>query len=91
MPFGAKLQLSKNATQTHGFDVTKIMVPTTQETMPGTVLEYGKFGYDLKIKRIIRPFIYQYFLPCGSIVVAACLSFIVPISATPGRIALVVT
>ena len=91
MSLERKLQTWGNATPTHGFEITKLEIQPSVEELPGTGLEFGKFGYDLRMKRIVTPFIYQYYLPCGLIVVASCLSFIVPISATPGRIALVVT
>ena len=90
-PFGVKSSLSENATTTHGYEVVKKIRPTSQETIQGTLIGFGNFGYDIEMKRIKRPYFYQYYLPCASIVVASHLSFIVPISATPGRIALVVT
>ena len=49
------------------------------------------FGLEIKMQRIVRPFVYQYFLPCISIVMVSFLSFVVPLSAIPGRVALVVT
>ena len=91
MPLGVKSQLSNISTTTHGFEVVKVEKPTKLEGISGTLIKYGIFGYDIDMKRIIRPYLYQYYLPCVSIVVASHLSFIVPISATPGRIALVVT
>ena len=90
-PFGERSQVSENATTAHGFEVVKRSRPTLQEYIQGTTIGYGNFGYNIEMKRITRPYLYQYYLPCASIVVASHLSFIVPISATPGRIALVVT
>ena len=48
-------------------------------------------GFDIKMQRIISSFIFKCYLPCIAIVVASSISFIVPLSALPGRIALMVT
>ena len=85
------IQTGENATLTQGFEITKLAIQPSVEELSGTGLHFGRFGYDFEMKRVVTPFIYQYYLPCALIVVASCLSFIVPISATPGRIALVVT
>ena len=90
-PYSIRHRLTKNVSESHGFKVRKIVLPIIQDNYPGTIFEYGKLTYDIKMKRMVRPYFYQYYLPCASIVTASGLSFIVPISATPGRIALVVT
>ena len=90
-PLNDTLLLSENATRTHGFIVQKHVIEAKQQIWPETVFEFGKFGYDIKMKRIFRPYFYQYYIPCALIVIASCLSFIIPISAVPGRIGLVVT
>ena len=57
-------------------------------------LETGKneeVGFDMKMRRIISPFIFKVYLPCMAIVAASSISFIIPLSAIPGRIALMVT
>ena len=48
-------------------------------------------GFDITLNRIVQPYLYQYYLPCISIVVVAQVSFIIPLSAIPGRVALVAT
>ena len=48
-------------------------------------------GFDITLKRIVQPYLYQYYLPCISIVVVAQVSFIIPLNAIPGRVALVAT
>ena len=90
-PLGDSSLLSDEAIQTHGFEVWKYRINATQHQWPGTVFQFGKFGYDIKIRRIFKPYVYQYYLPCALIVIASCLSFIIPISAIPGRVGLVVT
>lgn len=48
-------------------------------------------GFDLKIHRSLQPFVMKYYLPCIAIVVMSQISFVIPLSAIPGRVALVVT
>ena len=49
------------------------------------------YGFDVEIKRRIFPYVVQYYLPCASIVVISSVSFIIPLTAIPGRVSLVVT
>ena len=64
----------------HGFEVTFEFKNFT----------YGN-GFDIVLKRLVKPHLLQYYLPCFAIVSMAFVSFIVPISAIPGRVALIVT
>lgn len=48
-------------------------------------------GFNITLKRIIQPFLYQYYFPSIAIVIVSFISFIIPLSAIPGRIGLVVT
>ena len=48
-------------------------------------------GFNITLKRIIQPYLYQYYFPSIAIVVVSQISFMIPLSASPGRIALVVT
>ena len=52
---------------------------------------WTSFGYGIKINRLPSKYLFQYYVPCVTIVMASTLSFIVPSTAAPGRIALVVT
>ena len=52
---------------------------------------YSRFGLQIRLQRLVRPYVYQYFLPCISIVLVSFISFVVPLTAIPGRVALVVT
>ena len=47
--------------------------------------------FNITLKRQVTKYLYQYYIPCMSIVTASSFSFIIPISAIPGRVALVVT
>ena len=49
------------------------------------------FGIRYTLMRQIEPYIYQYYLPSNVIVMTSFFSFIIPISAIPGRVALIVT
>ena len=40
---------------------------------------------------MFQPFLYMYYLPCMAIVLVSQISFIIPLSSIPGRVALVVT
>ena len=48
-------------------------------------------GFNVTLKRIIQPYLYQYYFPCIAIVVVSHISLMIPISAIPGRITLAVT
>ena len=59
----------------------------------GNVGQLGKnsAGFNIAIKRMIEPYLYQYYLPCIAIVAVSQISFLIPLNAIPGRVALVVT
>ena len=46
---------------------------------------------DIILERQVSKYIYQYYIPCITIVIATSFSFIIPLSAIPGRVALIVT
>ena len=48
-------------------------------------------GFNVMLERIFEPYFFQFYLPCIIIVVVSILSFIIPLSAVPGRIALIAT
>ena len=48
-------------------------------------------GVGIQLKRPISKYVLQYYLPAIAIVMASSVSFIIPLSAIPGRVALVVT
>ena len=50
-----------------------------------------EIGFNITLQRIVQPYLYQYYFPCIAIVIVSQISFIIPISAIPGRVALVVT
>ena len=85
---GMKLSLKQVGNQmewNHEIDGFKIEIKDV-----GT-LEKDQVGFNIVIKRIVEPYFYQYYLPCMAIVVVSLVSFLIPLSAIPGRVALTVT
>ena len=48
-------------------------------------------GIQIKMKRSIHPFIMKYYFPCIAIVVVSHIGYMVPLTAMPARVALLVT
>ena len=48
-------------------------------------------AFDITLKRKLRPFLMKYYLPSAAIVISSQISFIVPMTAIPGRSALLAT
>ena len=48
-------------------------------------------GFHIKMKRILRPFMMKYYIPSIAIVIVSEIGFMVPLTAIPGRVALLVT
>ena len=51
----------------------------------------GSIGLDIEISRVIQPRLLKYYIPCIIITIVSQCSFIIPISAIPGRISLIIT
>ena len=84
----------KNVAQQHSaaFNIKTVLVAPKMIKDP--VLEHHhqtSLGFDIVIKRRPSKYIFQYFLPSCAIVGASSFSFIIPLSAIPGRVALLVT
>ena len=80
----------KKRYEASGFDVITKVVGNEYMTT-GQNESLGKIGFDITMKRVIQPYLFQYFLPCMAIVAVSFISFLVPLTSIPGRIALVVT
>ena len=50
-----------------------------------------KFGFTIKMNRLLQPFIMECYLPCVAIVIVSKISFLIPLDSVPGRVALLVT
>ena len=48
-------------------------------------------AFNITLRRTLRPFVMKYYLPCIAIVISSQISFLIPISALPGRTALIAT
>ena len=65
-----------------GFDVSTTMINPTLN---------NQFGISLKLRRLIQPFLFKYYLPTIIIVIISGLGFLFPLTILPGRITLGVT
>ena len=53
--------------------------------------DWINIGLNITLVRMLKPFLMKYYLPCGGVVLIAQLSFIIPLSAIPGRVSFLVT
>ena len=67
-----------------GFNCTSTMQEFTDKN-------YTFVGFEIKMKRIISPYVFRYYIPGALIVFVAQVSFIIPPSSIPGRIGLLAT
>lgn len=75
-----------------GFHIKEtVFVDDQPQILPAFNYYAFGFGFDIEIKRQFHKYFFQYYLPCITIVVASSFSFIIPLTAIPGRISLVVT
>ena len=75
-----------------GFEVSNSKLIKAQlKTTSEREFNYTEFGVEIKLQRRFENYVYEYYVPCILIVLASTLSFIIPLSAIPGRIGLVVT
>ena len=47
-----------------------------------------QIGFNVVLKRLIEPYVWQYYFPCVAIVTISSVSFAVPLTAIPGRVSL---
>jgi hypothetical protein len=75
----------------NGFEITVRPLGTLVD--PNTTMQNstGQFGFDVKLQRIIQPYVFQYYFPCAAIVIISQISFTIPLSAIPGRVGVIVT
>ena len=48
-------------------------------------------GFDIQMDRMLRPFLMKYYIPSIAIVIVSEIAFMVPLTAIPGRVAILVT
>ena len=86
--------LSFGPEEANGYRFTMIPIQDTIQGDPiDGIVDNGTFyvGLNITLERIVAPYLFQYYFPCIAIVVVSTISFIIPVSAIPGRVALVVT
>ena len=75
-----------------GFDVLLSQVGCFSDNTSTTIKnQWMDIGFNITLKREVQPYLYQYYFPSIAIVAVSFVSFIIPLSAIPGRIVLVVT
>ena len=87
---GTSMQKDRKHTS-EGFKITIVPLQRETEFDPLFGSDMIKIAFDITLDRQLSKYVYQYYIPCISIVTASSFSFIIPISAIPGRVALVVT
>ena len=48
-------------------------------------------GFNIEMERSLQPFVVRYYIPSITIVMVSQISFMIPMDAIPGRVALIVT
>ena len=74
-----------------GFTLSNSIFPTECKYTGEKEFKYSMFGVEIKLVRRLEKYILESYVPCTLIVLASILSFIIPLSAIPGRVGLVVT
>ena len=75
---------------TDGFKIDVKQIET-QNLVHEDSLKFADAKIFINVHRQVPKYIYQYYIPCITIVMASSFSFIIPLSAIPGRVALIVT
>ena len=74
-----------------GFEIIITPVGTIIDAHKDAKNTLQRFGFDMTLRRIIQPYLFQYYFPCIAIVLISQIGFMIPLSAIPGRVALVTT
>ena len=91
--FGAIFVLYDKSNISHGEVTYETKTFETSITFFDEKLNNGNntVGMKIKLSRIVNSFILKYYIPCMAIVLISELSFVIPLTAIPGRVALLVT
>ena len=81
--------LFKEQTEFDGFIVSNEVV-LINESLNKWIPKTG-FGLNITISRQFAPYLYQYYIPTILIVISSFFSFFIPLTAIPGRVAILVT
>jgi hypothetical protein len=90
---GAEFVLNKNHQKQHSTNTSQAAdFNVTTSFYNGKTGERDKnIGIKVEMKRITTAFILKYYIPCMAIVLVSVIGFVIPTSAIPGRVALLVT
>ena len=90
-PFNDTEKINDWKFQADGYEITITHVgsPVDENTIEQNATR--DFGFDILLERILYPYLFQYYFPCTAIVLVSQISFIIPLSAIPGRVVLIVT
>jgi len=72
-----------------GYSFKTSLIGIYDETISGNGTD--KIGFNITLKRILSPYIYQHFLPSIACVLTTQVSFMIPLESIPGRVSLIVT
>ncbi len=50
-----------------------------------TVRDFARTGFDIKLVRLVQPFVFSNYIPSAILVVASWISFFIPVELVPGR------
>ena len=76
---------NKHAYISDNFDMSIVFFDMNLKTGHNTI------GMNIMMEREVNEFILKYYIPCIAIVLVSGISFVIPITAIPGRVALLVT
>ena len=88
---GVRFILNEHTTTTVAYTAAdhKIILKYVEEkSLDGDGL---RIGFDIELERSLKPFVIRYYMPCITIVLVSQISFMIPLDAIPGRVALMVT
>ena len=83
--------LTKEKEEFDGYAIQRELVWDSPKWNPLYQEKTSTYGVIVKMQRHIEPYIYKYYVPCIAIVVTSFFSFAIPLTAIPGRVAVVVT
>ena len=87
----AKFERNDKYEELSGFKISNSIILFDMKWTGECEYQYSKFGVKITFVRGLEKYVYEYYLPSILIVFASILSFIIPLSAIPGRVGLVVT
>ena len=75
--------------EARGYSFKTSLIGIFDENISGNGTD--EIGFNITLKRILSPYIYQYFLPSIACVLTTQVSFMIPLESITGRVSLIVT